>query len=402
MARYVGMDVHKRSIQVCCISDRGDAVFNQRIPCERDAVTRFAKNKLRSDDNVALEATTNTWAVVDLLRPLVKRVAVSNPLKTKAIAEATVKTDKIDARVLAQLLRTGFLPEVWIPDEQTQKLRRMTHRRAALTGDMTAIKNRIHSLLHQRLIHPTVKKLFCKPGVQWLEQLELDEEGKAALCGDLRLLNAVRHERDWLDQAIEQQAYEDRRIPLLMTLPGVSVAVATALVAAWGDPARFPDADRAASYLGLVPSTKQSADHCYHGPITKHGSSNARWLLIQAAQHAGRHAGPIGVSFRRLCRRKNRNVAIVACARKLARIAWMMLRNGEPYRYAMPATTRTKLASLRVRVTGERRPTGQRRRSVPNEIRREGLRVQIVPPLFRRSTKSSKRNPFQRPAASTR
>ncbi len=116
--------------------------------------------------------------------------------------------------------------------------------------------------------------------------------------------------------------------------------------------------DKAASYLGLVPSVKQSADKCYNGPITKAGSSQVRWLLIQGAQRVGSHPGPLGAFFRKLAKRKNRNVAVVATARKMVTIAWHMLKNKEPYRYAVPRSTEDKLAWLRVRATGEKRKSG--------------------------------------------
>jgi len=128
--------------------------------------------------------------------------------------------------------------------------------------------------------------------------------------------------------------------------------------AALGDIGRFRDADHAASYLGLTPSTKQSADHCYHGPITKAGNGHARWVLVQAAQHVRLHPGPLGVFFRRLAKKKSYNVAVVATARKLVTIAWHMLTRNEPYRYAQPAATEAKLQRLRVRVTGQKRKTG--------------------------------------------
>jgi hypothetical protein len=157
---------------------------------------------------------------------------------------------------------------------------------------------------------------------------------------------------------LARDAYDDPRVKLLMTLPGVDVAVAQTLIAAIGDVKRFRDGDHAASYLGIVPSTRQSADHCYHGPITKRGRSQARWMLVQAAQHMGSHPGPLGVFFRRLKKRKNHNIAVVATARKLMTIAWHMLKNNEPYRYAVPRTTETKLARLRVEVTGARKKGG--------------------------------------------
>ena len=105
-----------------------------------------------SGAQVALEATSNSWAVVRVLRPLVAAVLVSNPVQTRAIAQAKVKTDKVDAEVLAQLLRCDFLPLVWQPDEATQELRSLTRRRAALVGMQTAIKNRLHAVLAERLL----------------------------------------------------------------------------------------------------------------------------------------------------------------------------------------------------------------------------------------------------------
>jgi hypothetical protein len=150
-------------------------------------------------------------------------------------------------------------------------------------------------------------------------------------------------------------------VKLLMTIPGVSIVVGQAVVAAFGDITRFKSGDAAASYLGLTPSTRQSATSVYHGPITKHGNSTARYMLVQAAQQYSRQAGPLGHFFQRIKRRKNHNVAVVATARKLAVIAWRILTAGEPYRYAQPAATAKKLASLRIAAGGEKRRGGSPR-----------------------------------------
>ena len=104
--------------------------------------------------------------------------------------------------------------------------------------------------------------------------------------------------------------------------------------------------------------TRQSANICRHGPITKAGNSLARWLLTQAAQHLATHPGPLGVFFRRIARRKHRNVAVVATARKLVVIALLMLKHREPYRYSLPEPTRAKLAAFRIAATQERRKKG--------------------------------------------
>jgi transposase len=355
--RYVGLDVHKRVVEACLVDAQGNVVHRERFALNRRTLELFASKVLKPSDQVALEATTNCWAVADVLRPHVARVVVSNPLTTKAIAQAKVKTDKVDAHVLAQLLRCEFLPEVWQPDEATRRLRELTGRRSALVSQRTMMRNRVHSVLAMRLVEAPAK-LFNAEGLAWLKSVELDAQGRMLVDSDLRQLEFLDAEIAVLDKELVQRGYASDAVKLLMTLPGVDVATAEALLAAWGDFTRFADADHAAAYLGLAPSTKQSAEHCYHGPITKRGNSHARWMLIEAAQHLDKHPGPLGVFFLRLLRKKNRNVAVVAAARKLARIAWLMLTNNEPYRYAIPRSTESKLAKLRVKATGKRRKSG--------------------------------------------
>jgi transposase len=358
MVRFVGLDVHKRVVEACVVDGGGRVLGRYRFELTRDSLEQFARQTLAREDQVALEATTNTWVVVRVLRPHVAEVVVSNPLRTKAIAQTKVKTDKVDALVLAQLLRCDFLPRVWVPDEQTQELRRLTSRRAALVADRTAHRNRIHSVLAQRLVVPPVKDPFRGEGLRWLREAPLDVEARVAIDSGLRLLEAIGQEIQALETTLAQKGYADPRVKLLMTQPGVDVNVAQTVVAALGDITRFPDGDHAASFLGLVPRTKQSADHCYHGPVTKEGNGQARWMLVQAAHHLRTHPGPLGVFFRKLAQKKNYNVAVVATARKLVVIAWHMLRNNEPYRYAQPRATEAKLQRLRVKATGQRRKPG--------------------------------------------
>jgi len=178
MIRYVGLDVHKRIVEACVLDEAGKIVFRLRFGLSRETLAAFAKVRLLPTDRVVLEATTNTWAVVRILKPFVAAVVVSNPLATKAIAQAKVKTDKVDAQVLAQLLRCDFLPTVWEPDEATQKMRGWTSRRASVVADRTTVKNRLHSVLAQRLIVPPDVDLFGKSGRAWLQKLELDAEGR--------------------------------------------------------------------------------------------------------------------------------------------------------------------------------------------------------------------------------
>lgn len=376
-----GLDVHKRVVEAVVIADDdGHVLHRQRFACTRADLQLFAEQHLGKETRVALEATTNTWAVVAVLAPHVAEVVVSNPMRTRAIAEAKVKTDQVDALVLAQLLRTDFLPRVWTPDEKTRSRRQLCTRRASFVQDRTRIKNRIHAVLHQRLLAPPHVDLFGPTSMRWLRSTTLDPEGRAAVDAELRLLEGLEKEIASVGRDLAVDAHGDPRVKLLMTLPGVDVAVAESLVASLGDFTRFKTGDKAAAYLGLVPSTKQSADHCYHGPITKQGRAHARWLMVQAAQHVGSHPGPLGVFFRRLAHKKGRNVAVVAVARKLVVVAWNMLTKNEPYRYALPRTVEAKLSRLRIAATGEKRRGG----NAKGEPRPDGYgkgRTRAVPSL---------------------
>ena len=381
MIRFIGLDVHKRIVQACLLGGGGEVLGERRFELSRERLVTFAETSLGGEDQVVLEATTNTWAIVEVLTPYVGRVVVSNPLTTKAIAQSKVKTDKVDAQVLAQLLRLDYLPKVWQPDPATRELRRWCSRRSRLVGQVTAVKNRIHAIFHQRLLVPPVNDLFGSKGRKWLTEVELDGEGRFFVDSDVQLLAALEAEIAAMDQVLAQKGYADGRVKLLMTLPGVNVLVAQALLAALGDVSRFRDGAHAASYLGLVPSTKQSADRCYHGPITKAGRGQTRWMLIQAAQHVRLHAGPLGVFFRRLARKKNYNVAVVAAARKLVVIAWHMLTRNEPYRYAQPKATQSKLSRLRVKATQQKRKSGPKGGSRARSKLGPGIRTQTTKPL---------------------
>jgi len=164
-------------VQACIVDEAGKVVHWERFALNRQVLERFATKILRPTDHVALEATTNCWTVADVLEPHVARVVVSNPMATHAIAKAKVKTDKVDAHLLAQLLRCDFLPAVWHPDEGTRRLRELTGRRSALVAQRTMMRNRIHSVLAMRLIEAP-SPLFSGNGLEWLAKVELDPQAR--------------------------------------------------------------------------------------------------------------------------------------------------------------------------------------------------------------------------------
>lgn len=211
--RSIGLDVHKRFAEVAVIEGDGPPT-SRRIGTSTNALRAFART-LRPDDELVLEATVNTWAIVDILRESGARVVVSNPLRTRAIAEARIKTDKVDAATLAQLLAADFVPEVWVPADDTRRLRREVSGRAALVRQRTQVRNRVHAVLHRGLEDPPVTDLFGVAGRAWLAELALPADERAQLEAALRVHEAIEAEIAILDRRLAEAALADERVERL-------------------------------------------------------------------------------------------------------------------------------------------------------------------------------------------
>jgi transposase len=343
--RVIGLDVH-RSMAVIAVLENGHISSGGRIDLTRDAVIAFGR-KLRSDDEVVIEATVNTATIVRLLRPFVGRVVIANPLQVRAIAHAKIKTDKIDATVLVKLHASGFLPEVWMPDEATETLRRLVAQRAQVVQQITRMKNRIHSVLHANLIPPFPGELFSAAGRKWLKAQPLAPDEALAIRRHLADLDHRASDLAALDRALAQRALQDARAQRLMTISGVHVTVAVGLLAAIGDINRFASSEKLVSYLGLNPSVRQSGSGpAHHGRFTKQGRAHARAMLVEAAWAAGRAPGPLRAFFVRIQSRRGKQVAAVATARKIAGLAWHLLSKEEDYAWARPALLQAKLRKM--------------------------------------------------------
>src|SRR5262249_54189735 len=169
MRRVIGMDIHRTFAEAVFWED-GRLRSAGRIDMTRSGLEGFGRS-LRKDDEVVVEATGNAMAVVRVLSPYVARVIVANPIQVKAIAHARVKTDKIDAGVLASLRAADFLPEIWLPDADTERLRRLVTRRNQVVRHRTRIKNEVYSILHAHLIPKSPHaELFNRMGRNWLSR----------------------------------------------------------------------------------------------------------------------------------------------------------------------------------------------------------------------------------------
>jgi transposase len=357
--RVIGLDVHRSFAQVA-VFENGRVIDRGRIPMLREAVLAFA-HSLKLTDEVVLEATGNTAVIARLLKPHVHRVVIANPLQVKAIAWAKVKTDKIDAAVLARLHASGFLPEVWIPDDHTETRRRCIAARTQIVSQMTRLKNRIQSVLHANLIPRERGKLYTKTGRLRLEQLPVPADQKRAILRHLEELDRLAAELAILDKDLAAEALNDADVKRLMTIGGVNAIVAMSVLAAIGDIRRFPTAERLVSYLGLNPSVHQSGDHAaYHGHISKQGRGQARAMLVETIWSIANMPGPLRAFFRRISAKRGKQVAAVATARKLTVLIWHMLTKGEDYAWVRPALLQWKFRELELKAGSPSRRGGNR------------------------------------------
>ena len=349
MGRCIGLDVHRDFAQVA-IWEKGQVVDAGRIPTTPDGLREFA-DRLGRADKVALEATMNTAAIAGLLAERAGEVVVSNPFKTRAIAEAKIKTDKVDARVLAELLAADYLPSVWQADESTRALRREVGTHVGLVRQRTRIKNQVQAILARNLCpRCPAADLFGHKGRRWLADQPLAADERRMVASLLRQLDFIGEELRLVDAELAHVALDDPNVGRLMTIPGVDMAVAVAIQATVGDFSRFSSPAKLVSYVGLDPKVRQSGGlAATHGRISKQGRAWARGMLVEAAFSASRAPGPLRGFYERVKARRGWQIATVAVARKLLVICWHLIHDQTDYAFARPSLVAKKTWALELR-----------------------------------------------------
>jgi transposase len=346
--RSIGLDVHQGFCEVA-IREDGKTRSAGRIAIDRGSIELFA-GSLCPTDEVVMEATGPAMEIARIIGPHVARVVVANAQDVRAISHARVKSDRFDARTLADLLAAGMLDPVWVPDTETSGLRRRVARRAALVRQRTRAKNEVHATLSRCLLgRSPVSDLFGKKGRAWLSEQKLDGEEAETVSGCLRQIDFLDGEVAVIDQKLSEWAASSGDARRLMSIPGVGAGVAAGLMAAVGDISRFSSPRQLVAYLGLDPKVRQSGDKpARHGRISKRGNAQARSMLVEAAWVAMRQPGPLHAFGERIRVRKGAQVAAVAVARKLACLCWALLTKGEDYAFARPSLLRAKLRRVEI------------------------------------------------------
>jgi transposase len=325
--RWVGIDLHRRRSQIAIIDEQGELSMQRRIVTGGETFTELLGDPHGA--HVALEATYGWEWLAELLEEAGYDVHLAHPLRTRAIAAARVKTDAIDAKTLAHLLRTGMLPEAYIAPPELRDLRELLRHRAVLTKMRTSVKNRVHALLARQGILPEHTDLFGKTGREFLAGLELPDGPRRRLDSFMTLICDLDREITAATREIDARARADARVEVLCQIRGVGRYTAMLVIAEVGEVSRFPTARHLCAWAGLAPTVRSSDGKARLGHISRQGSPALRWALTEAAQKIPTGGGPLRAQYERIVKRRGSKIAKVAVARQILTLCYYGLRDGE-------------------------------------------------------------------------
>ena len=324
-----GCDFHPGFQQVAIFDNRTGEVEEKRLQHRAEA-EQFYRSLAGQEVRVGMEACGHYPWFERLLAELGFELWIGDAARVRASVVRRQKTDRRDAEHLLDLLRENRFPRIWVPSLEVRDVRQLLVHRHKQVQARTRSKNQLQAMA---LSHGVQKKhkLWTEAGRAELEQLPLLPYAAQRRQKLLEGLDELEPEIRELDRRVAEEARQRPEAVLLMTHPGVGPVTALAMVLTLGPAERFESAKQVGSYFGLIPSEDSSGGKQRLGKISKQGSSFLRFLLVEAGQTAARYDPQLKRFYRRLAVRKNRSVAKMAVARKLATRLYLMLREDWTY-----------------------------------------------------------------------
>jgi transposase len=380
--RCIGLDVHRDFCEVAAVAN-AKVQHWERVSARPGPLKQFAE-QLHPEDRVALEATGNALAIARIIGPHVAEVLIVNTNQLQAIANSKQKTDRHDARTLAQLLAAGMLENAWLPDDLTRATRRRAGRRANLVVARAKCKNEVLAVLHRNLKNrPPMTDAFGVAGRAWLAGQIVPPDERDTIDGALRQIDFLTEEINTIERDLAEFVLASPEARRLLTVPGVGMITAATFLAqigtAPGDINRFTSPQRLVGYLGLDPRVRQSGNGPANtGRISKEGAAQVRHVLVESALTAVRSPGPLRAFYQRIRGRRGHPIAIVATARKMAKLFWHLLVREQDYAYTLPTPLAKKIRTIELKAGRERRRGGDGKKVAINREQRRVIERQIA------------------------
>ena len=334
--KFVGIDLHKKSISVCVVNQGRQVLLRKAMACAESAAIRDFFAEL-GPFRAVIEATSSYEWLWQLLEPLADRVVLAHPAKLRVIAESTRKSDKLDAQVLAEFLALDMIPLAHRPTPRQRAYRRLVRQRLFLRDERTAVRCRMRALLTE--YNADDPKLFSRKGLARLAELALDAQDRFVMDQLAETWRALSEQIDEVEEQLRTfaetaPAQEMEARAVLASMPQVGPVTIDVVVSELGDIRRFRSAKQVCAYAGLVPGHRESAGKRRDLGITKQGSPRLRWALIEAAWRMVRHTNRWRAEYDRLKAKRGSKRAITAIARRLLCVMTALLKKGEGYRMA--------------------------------------------------------------------
>jgi len=333
MQVYAGLDVHGETITGTIKDSEGNPLRVLKVETSQEGVKKLFNRFKRKQVCAVFEASKNWFYYAQLLRPYCKELIMAHPLKIRAIASARIKTDKIDSNILCDLLRGNLIPESYMPSLEIVELRELLRYRATLSNLRARFKTKVRNIISREGKKCEWKDITAKRARLWLSNILLNDLNRRELDYTISLMDNLNEEVKELDKTIDKEQYKYPEVDLLKSIVGINTFSALLIIAEIADFSRFSSPHKLAAYAGLAPSTYQSSATQYNGRITKQGSKWLRWILTQCT-HAGvksRQSHKLKSFYLRLQRKKGKQKAVVATARKMLVVIWHLLDKNEYY-----------------------------------------------------------------------
>jgi transposase len=329
---YIGMDIHKQFTLAIAKDRDGNKLAEEKFDNNKDNFKNFLKEFAPEETEIVIESCSIWEYIYNMLEEMKYKVKLANPTKTRAIAESRIKTDSVDASTLCDLLRANLIAESYIPPKEIRNLRNIMRQRKTIVKGRTQIKNKIHAVLLMNGIKLPYTTLG-KTAIKWIiEEINVTTI-KSILVSYINLLEQYNFELEKLEERITEIAMQNHEAKLLMTIHGIASVRALEIIAEIGDIKRFESSQKLCSYAGLVPGIKQSGTKLVFGKLIKQSNKSLKYVFIETCWNLVRLKGnnQFRYFYLKLSKKKGKQKAICAVARKLCCTVYAMLKKNQEF-----------------------------------------------------------------------
>jgi transposase len=342
--QYVGLDWAYRRASWCALAQGGAVAGEGVVPADEDGLARLVLT-LGTEVSACVEMMSGAVWVRDQLAAAGWEVQVAHARKVRDVAPLACKTDKVDARVLAELCRRDLVPALWVPSLDERALRERLRRRMHLVRLRASAMNRIFGLLTQWGLRISLDRLRSEDALQLLADRGVDQTWRRSIAEAIAVIDLLDERLAPLEQELRQTAKADPRVVLLKTIPGVGDLLGLTLASEIGDVGRFATPRKLIGYAGLAPRVNQSGDRARTGALSKAGSRTLRWAAVEAAHASWRPTNPWHQHYSELVKRAGKNPAKSSVARKILTACWHILNRQQPFKPARSQTSGTDVSA---------------------------------------------------------